>query len=246
MKKSLRGHEVPEAISVRRLLRPCHRPRRCQGRLKDSLLVLTPLSILASGLRRPAGLLAMTVAVLLPGLSFSGCGSGATETAAKKPVVTVNDLQLNSEDLKQELEQTSWSHAGGTPSEDEPEWVDRVIEREILVQEAQGLGIDHEPEFMRTIERFWKEALIKILLNRKAREITAKLQVYEPEIEAHYKKLVEERAGQPVEPLSELREEIRREIFQKKETEAMEQWMAELKTKAHVVIDPKALSQLGG
>ena len=244
MKKSLRGHEVPEAISVRRLLRPCHRPRRCQGRLKDSLLVLTPLSILASGLRRPAGLLAMTVAVLLPGLSFSGCGSGATETAAKKPALVVNKLKLTSEEIKQERVVSAWAHDAEPAKGEEPEWLGRVIERELLVQEAQRLGIDREPEFMRTIERFWKEALIKILLNRKSREITAMTHVYEPEIEAEYQKLVEEGAGQPVEPLSELHDQIAREIQQRKESEALDAWVLGLRTQAKIEVDQEAIQSI--
>jgi parvulin-like peptidyl-prolyl isomerase len=60
------------------------------------------------------------------------------------------------------------------------------------VQEAQRQGLDREPAFMRTIERFWKEALIKLLLSHKAQEIAGKVHVYEPDIEAYYERLSQE------------------------------------------------------
>ena len=126
----------------------------------------------------------------------------------------------------------------------EPEWVSRVIERELLVQEAQRLGLDRDPAFMHSIERFWKEVLIKLLLDRKGREISGEVQVYEPEIEAYYKKLAEEKSGTPIEPLSQLRQDLRREVRQKKEMEALEQWINSLREKSKIVIDQESLKEL--
>ena len=167
------------------------------------------------------GFLAMTLATLH--LFLSGCGPRSAEAVVEKPAVVINKLELTQEELKQELKATSsLGHGALTPTGEEPEWLSRLIERELLVQEAQHLGLDREPNFMRTIERFWKEALIKLLLNRKAQEIGDQIRVYEPEIEEGYKELVKEGGGQPIGSLSELRGEISRTIRQKKETEAMD------------------------
>jgi hypothetical protein len=177
-------------------------------------------------------------------ISLSGCGQKPAEAGAEKPAVTINKLQLSLEELQKELQETSWfEEVEDELAGENPEWLKRLIERELLVQEAQRLGLDRQPGFMRTIERFWKEALIKTLLIRKGQEISAQIHVYEPEIEAQYKQMAAERTdGTPLESLSELREEIRRELRAKKEMEAMDQWVHELQTKSHIVIDREAVS----
>lgn len=131
--------------------------------------------------------------LLLVAVSTSGCGSGASEAEVQKPALVVNDLRLTPAELNQELAVTAVSPHEFAPSTgEEPEWLNRLIQRELLVQEAQRLGLDREPDFMRTIERFWKEALIKLLIERKAKEISATTHVYEPEIEASYKRMAQE------------------------------------------------------
>jgi hypothetical protein len=175
-------------------------------------------------------------------MALTGCGSQATEAKGQEPVLVINDLKLSAGELQQEqalAAATSREPVAGGAGE-EPEWLGRLIERELLVQEAQRLGLDRQPDFMHTIERFWKAALIKLLLNRKAQEIAAQVHVYEPEIEAQYRQLSQETA----EPLSTLREEIRRTIRQRKEAEAMERWLGELRARARIVVDREALAAL--
>ena len=179
-------------------------------------------------------------------LIFSGCSQKSAQALTEKPALVINKLELSREELKQEYRMnSSATHEASATKGEEPEWLSRLIERELLVQEAQRLGLDRDPDFMRTIERFWKEALIKLLLDRKSEEIGSRIHVYEPEIEGAYKKLTEENGGAPVEPLSQLREEFRREVRQKKETEAMEHWINELREKAKIVVDRESVAKIG-
>ena len=192
---------------------------------------------------RALSFLSIVVAASLS-LLFSGCGKGTPGTVSDKLVLTINNLQLNKGELRQEYQADSLMKHEPSTAQGEPEWVSRVIERELLVQEAQRLGLDRDPAFMHSIERFWKEVLIKLLLDRKGREISGEVQVYEPEIEAYYKKLAEEKSGTPIEPLSQLRQDLRREVRQKKEMEALEQWINSLREKSKIVIDQESLKEL--
>ncbi|GEM_PF-694093 len=191
-----------------------------------------PLVQLASAF----GLLAMTVLV-------SGCSPQSADASAEKPAVIINQLHLNSQELEQEKKDLNFSHQE-TPAENgEPEWLGRLIERELLVQEAQRLGLDREPEFMKTIERFWKEALIKLLLDRKIQEISDRIHVYDPEIESRYQKILKESPAQAV-GLTELKEDIRQTLREEKQEEAMEKWVSELRSKSRVVINEEAFGKL--
>lgn len=180
-------------------------------------------------------------------LGLSGCGPAPTEAEVHQPVVVINDLRLSAEDLKQEVATApEASHAVATANEKgkEPEWLSRLIERELLVQEAQRKGLDRDPEFMRTIERFWKEGLIKELLRRSSQEISSQVHVYDTEIEEYYKRMVAESPVGSVEPLPKIREEIRRTIRQQKEAQAMERWVTDLRSRAKIQINQREIEQL--
>ena len=144
---------------------------------------------------------------------LGSCTSEPANSRRGKPVLVINDLNLTAEDLRREIERAPVEPALPSP-EGEPEWLTRVIERELIVQEGRRMGLDREPEFMRSIERFWKEALLKQVLRRKAREISSQVQLYEPAVR------------------------------QQKEADAMEEWMAGLRQHAKIEVDRQALEKI--
>lgn len=194
-------------------------------------------------------LLGMGIAAVTAGGAFlAGCGPKAAEATVQKPVVVINNLKLNASELELELSEIGSPHEGGerVGEGEEPPWLVSLIERELLVQEAQRLGLDREHAFMRTIERFWKEALIKLLLHRKLQEIAATVHVYEPEIEAAYQKTKEETGLEPSLTLAEMRGEINRSLRREKEAQALEAWVSSLRAKSEITVDHEALSELAG
>jgi len=112
-----------------------------------------------------------------------------------------------------------------------------LLEKEILLQEAQQQGLDREKDFMRSIESYWEQALLKLLLQRKSREISGMIHVYDNEIEEYY------RSSGERQPFSKVKTDIRRVIRQKKETEAMNAWIEELKGKSSVKINERLLGE---
>lgn len=173
-------------------------------------------------------------------ISFGGTQLSA---ASDKPVLTINKLKLAKEELEQELSlRPSWERE--VPSSGEPEWVSQLIERELLVQEAQRMGLDRREDFMRTIERFWKEALIKLLLDRKLQEISGETHVYDSEMEARYKALQEESQGTPAEDFNTLKDELKRSLQHEKESAALDDYIESLRTKAKIMVDAEAVAEL--
>ena len=182
-------------------------------------------------------------AISLAMFSFDSCTSDAD---SRKPAVTINDLRLSSQDLSRELQATGGARRHGSPAVglQEPEWLTRIIERELIVQEAQRMGLDRNPEFMQSIERFWKEALLKQALQRKAVEVASSIRVYEPEIEARYRRMLDAKQISPSQSMDKLKNEITQAIREEKQAEAMEHWVAELRAKARIQIDQQAVGQL--
>ena len=174
----------------------------------------------------------------------AGCGSRKAEAENEKPALTINKLQLSSSDLRQEL-QTRFitPYASASSGGQEPEWISQIIDRELLVQEAQRLGLDRQQDFMRTIERFWKQALIKSLIDAKSREINAAIHIYEPQIEARYKKLAAEE-DEKIEPLASLRTQIIRTLQDEAAEKTMEDWISQIRKQADIKIDDQALREI--
>lgn len=176
---------------------------------------------------------------------FSGCDSRQAGAENEKPVVSINQLHLSEGDLREEVKTRVVIPYGVEASDEKgPEWLNQLIDRELLVQEAQRLGLDREQEFMRTIEHFWKQALIKQLITQKGREINANLHIYEPQIEAYYKKLAQEKGG-ALESLSVLRKEIVRTLQEEVADKAMEDWLTDLRKQADISVDQEAIKKLG-
>ena len=174
-----------------------------------------------------------------------GCAPRSSEAENARPVVIINGLELTAEELQREVgTASSRVSPPGKTAGTEPEWLGRLIERELMVQEAQRLGLDRNKEFMSTIERFWKEALLKQLIRRKGQEVAATVRVYEPELEAEYRRLQEEGKVREGVSLGQMREEILHNVRERKQAQAMEEWVASLRTKAKIHVDLKGIEEL--
>ena len=129
-------------------------------------------------------------------------------------------------------------------NEDTPEnranFLTNLITRKLLLEEAQRRGLDTQKDFLRSIENFWEQSLLRLVVDLKVREITKNITVTESEIEADYQKWLK---GNPQtsKPLQEIRNLIEWRIRKAKEAQAMEEWNSNLIQKSDVKVDKKAI-----
>lgn len=97
-------------------------------------------------------------------ISFcSGCGQKAEQ---KKAAAKINNYVMTVEDLEDEIKYSA--HAGRQNLE---EVLDLAIRKQVLIQEAQKQGLDKSKSFMKTIERYWRQTLIKELMEKESQRI---------------------------------------------------------------------------
>ena len=153
-------------------------------------------------------------------------------------VAQVNGYRMTVEDLKNELKNIAYDETSLLRTrEGRTGYLNRLLEKQILLQEAQRRGLDKEKDFMRSIENYWEQALLKALLGRKSREISELIYISDEEIERYYAD-----SGETM-PLSAVREDIKRAIRQEKETSAMNAWIEELRKKAYIRINEDILEE---
>jgi len=172
-------------------------------------------------------------------ISFmAGCSSG-NNNAENKVVAQINKYKMTIDDLRYELKNAPYDETASLKTRGgRKRYLDGLIDKEVLLQEAQRQGIDREKDFMKSIENYWEQALLRMLLERKSKEVSSLIHVYDNEIEEYYKS-----SGEDL-PLVKVKNEIRGIIKQKKETEAMGAWIDELKKRSYIKVDEEVLESL--
>jgi len=175
--------------------------------------------------------------ILVCTLVFAGC-SCITEGNDKRVVAKINKYNMTVDDLKYELRNIPYDEIELLEEGRGKEYLDRLIEKEILLQEAQRLGLDREKDFMKSIESYWEQTLLRLLLEIKSKEISGIVHVYDNEIEEYYRD-----SGERL-PFSRAKRDMERALRQKKETEAMNAWIDELREGASIKINDELLEEM--
>lgn len=79
--------------------------------------------------------------------------------------LAVNDRHISPNELQARYDERS-AHLA-----DKDEFLETIIMKELLIQEAKRLKIDQEEPFRRSIQNFYEQSLTKILMDRKFREL---------------------------------------------------------------------------
>lgn len=175
-------------------------------------------------------------------MALAGCGP---KPESRLVVARINNYELLTTDFMEELRGRSPSDMDLIKSESGREqFLEDLIVKELLIQKAQQQGLDKDRDFMKTIERYWKQTLLKKLLERKSKEISGLVHVYDYEVEQYYLKMKEEKGVKGLAPLEGLSKEIRRSIRRQKETLELEKWIADLREKAKVIVNRDLLSEI--
>jgi hypothetical protein len=174
--------------------------------------------------------------LILTGLAalMSACGDGGLNK--DKPVVKVNDYVIGEEDFQRALARSAQFHdVVGLSLEDRRRILDEQIRKELLIQAAIKQGLDKDPEFRQTIERYWEQTLIAFLLKRQCVEAGKCVVVTEEEIDRRCRELAAKSGADPA-SLSALREQVGQEILEERKTALLEEWTQELRKKAKIEI----------
>lgn len=159
--------------------------------------------------------------------------SCAKENPFKTFAVQINDYSLTAREFDELFLE---SNAAADTPEGRAEFLDRLINRKLLLQEGQCRGLDKKKDFLKAIENFWEQSLLKIVIDNKIKEISKDITVTEEEVKASYDRWVKENPGE-VKPLQEMRDNIAANLLRAKQSQALNAWVDGLKKKARIKID---------
>lgn len=113
------------------------------------------------------------LAVILTALA--GC---AKERTVKEVLATIGNYPIYKEDLVSEAELYPPAYRKTVTKED---MLNDLIKKKIMLMEAQRQGLDKKPEFLKMVQRFWEQSLLRSLLDKKSKEILSPLKGTEEE-----------------------------------------------------------------
>lgn len=166
---------------------------------------------------KKAGMSHMVFAMLFPALILSGCSGGSSAPkGGGKVIAKINNYELTEEDFRDNAAiMTRGEFYARDKEKAKKEFLEELITKNVLLQEAQAQDFDKDKAFMKEIQRYWEQALLKLLIKKKTREISGSMNIREPE-----------------------------EIRHRKVKEAMSQWVETLRRNARVTVYKENLKNL--
>lgn len=165
-----------------------------------------------------------------------------TQEQAKedKILAGINDYNLTIDEFQYQLAaELEMDEDFKLTKEVKKEFLEELIRKELLIQEAKRLKLDRKEKFIRAIERYWESTLIRDLVEMKGEEISNRILISQEEIEACYNDM--EKPEKKLPPLAELREKIAEELKEKKKTGMLKEWIDDLRKNARIEINEELL-----
>ena len=173
--------------------------------------------------------------MVLLALVAASCGKDAAD-GDQKVVATVNDYRMTLDDFQRQLSaELEFTPEVKLTREVRKHFLEELIRKELMIQEAKKQGLDSEPDFVRAIERYWESTLIRKLIEIKGKEIEARTLVSEDEIEAQYRHLKQVDAELP--SVAAMRDQLAKYLKEEKKTRQLQAWINGLWKNSRIEID---------
>ena len=163
----------------------------------------------------------------------AGCSTN-TPQEPENIVLQVNDSVITLPEFNEMLKFSAYADPELEITEQSRnDFVQYLIRRQLMIQEAARLKLDRKKEFVMTIQTYWESTLIRNLMDLKSQELKQHVLVTDDEITRYYA----ENKDRFDTPPEESKEQIRKVLTSKKIEEKLEQWALDLKKKADIRIN---------
>ena len=161
-------------------------------------------------------------------LLFVGC------TSKKNVAIKIGKIEITKEEFDDAFSNSSYAKQGKSKEE----FLENFISRKLILKEAERLGLDKDPKFLKNIQLFWEQSLLKMTLSRKIKELSFGIHVSDKEVRDYYLTHQDDFKDKKLE---EVYDRIKWILFAQKQRQAIQDWINSLKEKTPIYVDYKAL-----
>ena len=179
-----------------------------------------------------------TAIIIVSYFVFALCSiSCAKKPPSEQVVVEVNNYTLTTEEFNKLF---SDANISGDTKKSRKEFLNNLVIRKLILQEAEHEGLNKKKEFLKSIEEFWEESLLRNVIDKKTLEIYSTITVTEEEIQDAFNKWVDQNP-ENTKTVDEMRDFIHEQLLRVKQSLAFNAWIQDLKSEAEITIDKKAI-----
>lgn len=172
------------------------------------------------------------IVIMVSLIILTGWGWFRKEQAA----IRIGDIKITAEEFEKAYQFSPYAVGDEAGRK---KFLEQFISRKLILYEAEKLGLDKDKQFLESIQLFWEQSLLKLVLSQKIKEFALDIEVGETEIQEYYAKHKEdEYLGKK---LSEVYDYIKWILFKEKESKAIQEWVDSLKQKTNIEIDYELL-----
>ena len=151
----------------------------------------------------------------------------------KDIAVKINNYEISKAEFEQEFKDSSFGRYNTLQSR--KDFLDNLVNRILIVQDAQKSGLDNDPQFLKVIEKFWIQSLLKLALEKKSKDLAGSSLVSDSSVEEAYQKMLKD--GQTIKPYAEMYPEIKRGLTKLKESQMTNEWLTQLHKNANIRVN---------
>lgn len=157
----------------------------------------------------------------------------------KQILAKINNYEITLDEFQEEFKESSYARNGALESKQD--FLNNLINRKLILQDAQKKGLDKDRSFLKMIEKFWEQSLLKLALDKKTKETAGSVAVGDKEIEDTYNNMAKE--GKTDKSYDQMYQQIKWEITRAKETQQLNDWIAQLHKRADIKVNYDLLKQ---
>ncbi len=113
-------------------------------------------------------------------------------------------------------------------------FLEELIRKELLIQEAKRQRLDRKEKFIRSMERYWEATLIRDLMELKGADIDRRTHISAEEVQDYYRAM--EKSQKTLPPLQVIETELIEDLKKRKRSARLEEWISNLQGKARIKV----------
>jgi len=154
-------------------------------------------------------------------------------------LVKINSYTITKQEFDSEFKDSAY--AKQDTLESRKEFLATLIKRKLILQDAQKKGLDKDQEFLKTIERFWEQSLLKRAVDQKVQEISGSVSVTDQAIVEVYNKM--QKDGKADKPYDQMYNQIKWSLSRSEESQALDRWIRQLSKSAVIKVNSTEMGE---
>ncbi len=150
----------------------------------------------------------------------------------ERTAIEIGKISVSAEEFNRAFKKSPYQKESGKGRR---QFLDRIIDKKLILSEAENLGLNKDPHLLQDLQLFWEQALLKLTLEYKSRELLSSIKIGDEEMERYFKENIQPQYSSKT--FSEMKEAIKKILAREKQNELILEWIESLRNKAAIHID---------